>query len=202
MPVVPVAGAVLIASILGGPVCFIAGLKLGAFAALGGGIMGYTTGKMLEEHGETQNMLKSEYQEADSRTKDRTRKKRVLRRIEEWEKFEANCNKLKEKQTSCKNRSGSTGDVLLRNKEPGVTDPLTGLEASFTLEEKILLWRREEGSKRSSLVEQETGIRRPSYLLARRVSLPALVEETEEEDTTVSASTKRRSKSIDSSVII
>ena len=27
------------------------GLKLGMFAAIGGGIMGYTTGKMLEEHG-------------------------------------------------------------------------------------------------------------------------------------------------------
>ena len=45
------AGALLIASCLGGPVMFGVGLKLGMFAAIGGGIMGYTTGKMIEEHG-------------------------------------------------------------------------------------------------------------------------------------------------------
>ena len=28
----------------------VAGLKLGMFAAIGGGIMGYTTGKMFKEH--------------------------------------------------------------------------------------------------------------------------------------------------------
>ena len=49
--VLPMAGALLIASCLGGPVIFVAGLKLGMFAAIGGGIMGYTTGKMLEKHG-------------------------------------------------------------------------------------------------------------------------------------------------------
>ena len=49
----PLAGALLIASCLGGPVMFGVGLKLGMFATIGGGIMGYTTctGKMLEEHG-------------------------------------------------------------------------------------------------------------------------------------------------------
>ena len=39
-------GAVFIATCVGGPAVLVAGLKLGAFAAIGGGIMGYTTGKM------------------------------------------------------------------------------------------------------------------------------------------------------------
>ena len=47
----PVIGAVIIASLLGGPVCLVANLKLGMFAAIGGGIMGYTTGKMFSDHG-------------------------------------------------------------------------------------------------------------------------------------------------------
>ena len=51
MDPIPVFGGVLIASVLGGPVVFIAGLKLGMFAAIGGGIMGYTTGKMFSDHG-------------------------------------------------------------------------------------------------------------------------------------------------------
>ena len=52
MDPIPVFGGVLIASVLGGPVVFIAGLKLGMFVAIGGGIMGYTTGKMFSDHRE------------------------------------------------------------------------------------------------------------------------------------------------------
>ena len=51
MDPLPVIGAVIIASLLGGPVCLVANLKLGMFAAIGGGIMGYTTGKMFSDHG-------------------------------------------------------------------------------------------------------------------------------------------------------
>ena len=47
---VPKAGALFIATCLGSPVCVVAGLKLGLFAAVAGGIMGYTTGKMFAEH--------------------------------------------------------------------------------------------------------------------------------------------------------
>ena len=49
--VIPIFCAVTIASILGGPVCLVANLKLGMFAAIGGGIMGYTTGRMFSDHG-------------------------------------------------------------------------------------------------------------------------------------------------------
>ena len=48
---IPIVCAVFIASVLGGPVCLIANLKLGMFAAIGGGAMGYTTGKMFSDHG-------------------------------------------------------------------------------------------------------------------------------------------------------
>ena len=48
---IPITCAVMIASVFGGPVCLIANLKLGMFAAIGGGIMGYTTGRMFSDHG-------------------------------------------------------------------------------------------------------------------------------------------------------
>ena len=44
-------GKIALGSVLGGPVLLIAGLKLGMFAAIGGGIMGYTTGKMFSDYG-------------------------------------------------------------------------------------------------------------------------------------------------------
>ena len=46
----PMAGAAFIATCVGGPAILVVGLKLGMFAALGGGIMGYTTGKMFVDH--------------------------------------------------------------------------------------------------------------------------------------------------------
>ena len=49
--VLPMFGAMFIASCLGGPVCVLAGIKLGLFAAVGGGMVGYTTGKMFAESG-------------------------------------------------------------------------------------------------------------------------------------------------------
>ena len=49
--VLPMFGAMFIASCLGGPTAILAGMKLGMFAAVGGGIMGYTTGKMFAESG-------------------------------------------------------------------------------------------------------------------------------------------------------
>ena len=47
---IPIVCAVMVASVFGGPVCLIANLKLGMFAAVGGGIMGFATGKMFAEH--------------------------------------------------------------------------------------------------------------------------------------------------------
>ena len=44
------AGAVFIATCIGGPAILVVGLKLGIIAAIGGGIMGYTTGKMFADH--------------------------------------------------------------------------------------------------------------------------------------------------------
>ena len=47
---VPIAGALFVATCLGTPVIALTGLKLGMFAAMGGGIMGFATGKMFAEH--------------------------------------------------------------------------------------------------------------------------------------------------------
>ena len=48
---IPIVCAVMIASVFGGPVCLIANLMLGMFVAIGGGIIGYTTGRMFSDHG-------------------------------------------------------------------------------------------------------------------------------------------------------
>ena len=47
---VPVATALFVATCLGTPAIALTGLKLGMFAAVGGGIMGFATGKMFAEH--------------------------------------------------------------------------------------------------------------------------------------------------------
>ena len=196
VPVVPMAGAVVIASVLGGPVCLMAGIKLGMVAALGGGIMGYTTGRLIEEHGETESLLKGEYMDVEqdevgAKPQQRS-KKRMLKRIEEYERFEANCQRLRQQRAMKKNKK--TEKEREREKRSYSLDTgrreLSSLEVSLTLEEKMTLWRREDGGGRTYL--EGSSLRRQSYQMARRNSLPALVEETEEE----SVSTKRRSKSI------
>ena len=47
---VPIAGALFVATCLGTPVIALTGLKMGMFAAVGGGVMGFATGKMFAEH--------------------------------------------------------------------------------------------------------------------------------------------------------
>ena len=46
---IPMAGAVLVGTCLGGPVGFLAGLKIGAFVGVGGSLLGYSTANMVEE---------------------------------------------------------------------------------------------------------------------------------------------------------
>ena len=151
-------------------------------------------------------MMKGEYKDAEEQEevlglKPQRSKKRVLKRIEEYERFEANCNRLRQQRALKKNKKSERERE--REKRSYSLDTgrreLSSLEVSLTLEEKINLWRRDDGGGRGGGGHLEGGsLRRQSYQLARRNSLPALVEETEEE----SVSTKRRSKSIDSFVII
>ena len=47
---VPIAGALFVATCLGTPVIALTGLKMGVFAAVGGGVMGFATGKMFAGH--------------------------------------------------------------------------------------------------------------------------------------------------------
>ena len=46
----PIATALFVATCLGTPAIALTGLELGMFAAVGGGIMGFATGKMFAEH--------------------------------------------------------------------------------------------------------------------------------------------------------
>ena len=49
--VLPMIGGVAIALVIGAPVYLVANIKLAMFAAIGGGIMGYTIGKMFTDWG-------------------------------------------------------------------------------------------------------------------------------------------------------
>ena len=83
----------------------VAGLKLGMFAAIGGGIMGYATGKLFAEHEEKEAVFNELPKETGTK---QSRTKKVLKRIEEYEKFEENCNsikKLKKKKKKYSKRS-------------------------------------------------------------------------------------------------
>ena len=50
MSAVPIAGALVLGTCLGGPVGLMAGLKIGALVGLGGSMVGYTTANKMEEH--------------------------------------------------------------------------------------------------------------------------------------------------------
>ena len=56
----PIATALFVATCLGTPAIALTGLKLGMFAAVGGGIMGFATGKMFAEHELVQREIREE----------------------------------------------------------------------------------------------------------------------------------------------
>ena len=89
----------------------VAGLKLGMFAAIGGGIMGYTTGKMFAEHEEKEAVFKEPPDETGSK---HSKKKKVLKRIEEYEKFEENCNNIKKLEKEKRSKM-SKNIISIRN---------------------------------------------------------------------------------------
>jgi len=91
---VPVATALFVATCLGTPAIALTGLKLGMFAAVGGGIMGFATGKMFAEHEEKQALAKGEFSNGDIPA--HIKRKKRIKRIHEWEKFETNCQILRE----------------------------------------------------------------------------------------------------------
>ena len=49
--VLPMIGGVAVALVVGAPVYLVSNIKLAMFTAIGGGIMGYTTGKMFTDWG-------------------------------------------------------------------------------------------------------------------------------------------------------
>ena len=156
-------------------------------------------------------MVKGEHVEEVGNVK----RKRMMRRISEWERFEANCSKIKELESDsdafhaeddtreqinqildrmkCKSvkrqRSarrpysiGCPPGIISDNKETLPKD-----DKNMSLDEKIMLW------KTNDVVKFRKHRKRAN-------SLPALIEEAEEEES-LSVKNKRRSKSIDSYVI-
>ena len=150
----------------------------------------------------------------------KVKKKKIMKRINEWERFEANCARIRElegendslhpetetreqinqildrmksksvKRTKSQRRPYSISctpkELSQQNKGKSVSI-LPEVEDNMSLDDKILLWRTRGG----------ICMRRNKK---RANSLPAVVEEAEEEDA-VSIKNKRRSKSIDSYVI-
>ena len=109
---IPIAGALFVATCLGTPVIALTGLKMGMFAAMGGGIMGFATGKLFADHEyevvtmivvifdcysrEKQAQARGKYGGDDNSVTAQVKKKKALRRIHEWQRFEANCRVVRE----------------------------------------------------------------------------------------------------------
>ena len=90
--ILPVFVGLICAGTLATPVILLMGLKLGMFAAIGGGAMGYTTGKMFSDATNEDENMKSEYQDLNAGQGEKGQKiRRRMRRIAEWQKFEENC---------------------------------------------------------------------------------------------------------------
>jgi len=161
METLPILGGFSVALCLGAPVYLASNIKLALFAAIGGGIMGYTTGKMFSDWGEQDAKIKGEYQEMTGNEPKNIRKKRVMRRIQEYKKFRGNCQRLREfitekhqlnqreinpQETHATVRRSKSQDVLGKtvknDRQMGrlcVSSP--NLSQDLTLQESIYLWR-------------------------------------------------------------
>ena len=204
--ILPVFIGLICAGTLATPVVMLMGLKLGMFAAIGGGAMGYTTGKMFTEATGADEEMKAEYHNMNQGQGDKACKiRRRMRRIAEWQKFESNCHRAKlfldecrereqqeevEQRGRPRRRARSLGAVgVRRGGEEGkrsLSLPLPAHRLSLPAapapgEGQVQAWRG-AGARRLTL---------------RASSLPRLQEEAEED--VVSVRSRRRSKSIDSS---
>ena len=177
------------------------GLKLGMFAAIGGGAMGYTTGKMFSDATNDEENIKSEYQDVNAGKGEAGQKiRRRMRRIAEWQKFEENCLRAKVFLEECQQaeleraeedrgrprRRAQSLDGSGERKPGGgrrsMSLPSSGGRLLPEVEdEQVQAWRGAGVARRLTL---------------RASSLSALPEEAEEDATSLKS--KRRSKSIDS----
>ena len=149
----------------------VAGLKLGMFAAIGGGVMGYATGKLFAEHEEKEAVFNELPKETGTK---QSRTNKVLKRIEEYEKFEENCNSIKKLKK--KKQSKRSKDILSIHKN---------------LKESPGLQRHQ---KHDPLFPEVPGDSNMKAVLTKATSLPSL---SELDPDAPSPKIKRRSKSLD-----
>ena len=169
---------------------------------------------------EKEAILKGEYSEEEGQMPAKIKKMKTLKRIQEYEKFEVNCQMIKELEKG--QRASVSRDVLYRRNTIMVD------EAKKTEERQAILRRAKSIANPKNLSPEEELKPRESFSMPvlpdvdehislddkiilwrtkggssmkkgwiRASSLPALVEE-EEEGETISIKSKRRSKSIDS----
>ena len=139
-------------------------------------------------------MFKKDLMEDDGEVSVKSRRKKTKKRIEEYERFEANCEKIRrlskdqraQLSREVRERHNSLQDQEVTTRDLSSLPLLLELEESETelsLEQRIRRWR-------------EGGGREMRQNLARATSLPALSEE--DTDDLESVRSKRRSKSINS----
>ena len=139
-------------------------------------------------------MFKKDLLEEDGEVSVKSRRESRMRRIEEYERFEANCEKIK--RLNKDQRAQLSREVRERQnslQEQEDTRDLSSLpilveecQNELSLEQRIRRWR-------------EGGRREMRQNLVRATSLPALSEEdTDVTDDLESVRSKRRSKSINS----
>ena len=201
--ILPVFVGLICAGTLATPVILLMGLKLGMFAAIGGGAMGYTTGKMFSDATNEEENMKSEYQDLNAGQGEKGQKiRRRMRRIAEWQKFEENCLRARVFLEECQQ-----ADLERAEDERG--RPRRRAQSLDGSGERKL----GEGGRRSMSLPSSGGRLLPDVreeqveawrgggvarrLTLRASSLSALPEEAEEDATSLKS--KRRSKSIDSS---
>ena len=201
--ILPVFVGLICAGTLATPVILLMGLKLGMFAAIGGGAMGYTTGKMFSDATNEDENMKSEFADVNDGKGEAGQKiRRRMRRIAEWQKFEENCLRAKAFLEECQQaeleRAESERGRPRRRAQSldgsGGRRPGDGGRRSMSLPSSggCLL-----PEVRSEQVEAWRGGGVGRRLTLRASSLSALPEEAEED--VISLRSKRRSKSIDSS---
>ena len=149
------------------------------------------------------------------------KRKKMRRRINEWERFEANCNKIREIETENDSLHPETdtrdqiNQILGRMKSKSTKRPSRTIQRPYSIGccPKELPWKG-NGQSVSNLAELDDKMSLDDKILLWRTSggicmrrnrkransLPAVVEEAEEDDA-ASIKNKRRSKSIDSYVI-
>jgi hypothetical protein len=198
--ILPVAVGIISAGILAAPVILLMGLKLGMFAAIGGGAMGYTTGKMFSDSTSADAEITAEYQDMNEGKGEKAMKiRRRMRRIAEWQKFENNCHRAKiylaeSHERGLEERERRSAPLGVRGRVPR--------RRALSLGGQRVRARAEDRRSLSLPLPEEVEVEVERVHSVRRLtlrasSLTALPEEAEED--AVSLRSRRRSRSLDSS---